>query len=386
MGEEYDKWDDDVIKDLEVRFNKLREFDETLNESTNEDTVEMTEKTKDALKRGTIELVANQIYDKLIMFFNKDRKRLGIKRGEPIVDPIRNYNNFKLADDGEITYVYKGTVIYLGNINERLKAPWEIRKIGVKKLRLMGFMNVMDEDVQPYKPKYKVAREKVRKLNENLYERSKEIESSSTTNAEAIEMIEVTSKDIDTTVKDVEQDTSFIKPSERDNLLPLRELEGLDKQLRTIKGSLKVAIAKRIDLEGRIKLEERRLIEVQDPKYSDDLISMIEDRIKELRGELIERNKEIDILKGEDSKQINQIRESITKFLDKEMGTLGERIRTLFKEQGITIVSILTALGMTFGVLIEALLGGPSTTSTPTSQSTTTSDKNGGAREWIKTN
>ena len=74
MGAEYDKWDDDVIKDLEVRFNKLREFDETLNESTNEDTIEMTEKTKDALKRGTIELVANQIYDKLTIFFNKNRK------------------------------------------------------------------------------------------------------------------------------------------------------------------------------------------------------------------------------------------------------------------------------------------------------------------------
>ena len=71
------------------------------------------------------------------------------------------------------------------------------------------------------------------------------------------------------------------------------------------------------------------------------------------------------------------------KFLDKETGTLGERIRTLFKEQGITIISILTALGMTLGVLIEALLGGPST-STPTSQSITTSDKKGGAREWIK--
>ena len=39
---------------------------------------------------------------------------------------------------------------------------------------------------------------------------------------------------------------------------------------------------------------------------------------------------------------------------------------------------------MTLGVLIEALLGGPSTTSTPTSQSMTTSDKNCEAREWIK--
>ena len=222
------------------------------------------------------------------------------------------------------------------------------------------------------------------KLNENLDERSRAIESSSTTNAEAIEMIEVTSKDIDATVKDVEQDTFFIESSERDKLLPLRELEGLDKQLRTIKGSLKVAIAKRVDLNARIEHEERKLSEVQDPAYSDDQRDMIEGRIKRLRGELTERNKEIDILKGEASKQINQIRGSITKFLDKETGTLGERIRTLFKEQGITIVSILTALGMTLGVIIEALLGGPSTTSTPASQSTTTSDKKGGAREWIK--
>ena len=38
---------------------------------------------------------------------------------------------------------------------------------------------------------------------------------------------------------------------------------------------------------------------------------------------------------------------------------------------------------MTLGVLIEALLGGPSATTT-TSESTTTSDKKSGAREWIK--
>ena len=137
--------------------------------------------------------------------------------------------------------------------------------------------------------------------------------------------------------------------------MPLRELEGLDKQLRMIKGSLKVAIAKCIDLEGRIKHEGRKLNEIQDPTYLDDQRNMIEDRIKRLRDELDERNKEIDTLKSEASKQINQIKESITKFLDKEMGTLGERIRTLCKEQGITIVSILTAVGMAIAVLIKAL-------------------------------
>ena len=385
IGDEDYKWDDDVIKDLELRFNKLREYNETLNESTDEDTIEMTEKTKDALKRDTIELVANQIYDKLTIFFNNDRKRFGIQGGEPIIEPMREYRNFKLSKNGKLSYKYKRTVIDLGNINEKLKAPWEIRRLGVAKLRLMGFTNITDEDTNPYRNKYKKAREDVMKLNENLDERLKAIESLSTTDAEAIEMIEMTSKDIDATVKDAEQDTSFIESSERDKLLPLRELEGLDKQLRTIKGSLKVAIAKRVDLKARIEHEERKLSEVQDPAYSDDQRDMIEGRIKRLRGELTERNKEIDILKGEASKQINQIKESITKFLDKEMGTLGERIRTLFKEQGITIVSILTAVGMTIGVLTEALLGGPSA-SAPTSRSTPADggDKKGGAREWIK--
>ena len=261
--------------------------------------------------------------------------------------------------------------------------PWEMRRLGVTKLRLMGFTNIMDEDVQPHRPKYVKARENIRKLNENLDKRSKVIESSSTTDTEAIEMIEVTSKDIDTTVKDVEQDTFFIDPSERDELLPLRELEGLDKKLTTIKGSLKVAIAKRVDLKARIEYEERKLSEVQGPTYSDDQISMIEDRIKGLKAEVEERNKEIGILKGEASKQINQIKESITKFLDKETGTLGERIKALFKEQGITIVSILTAVGMAIGVLIEALLGGPSVSAT-TSGGTCGGDKKSGAREWIK--
>ena len=103
LGEAYDKWDDDIVKDLELRFNKLREFNETLNESTDEDTIEITEKAKNALKRDTIELVANQIYDRLTIFFNNDRKRFGIQGGEPIIDPIREYRNFKLTKNGKLS-------------------------------------------------------------------------------------------------------------------------------------------------------------------------------------------------------------------------------------------------------------------------------------------
>ena len=166
--------------------------------------------------------------------------------------------------------------------------------------------------------------------------------------------------------------------------LTLRELQGLDKELRTISGSLRSAIAKSIAKQVDIDRENRKLEEMaNDETYSDEQREEVRARLQRFQDEQKAISNQIRILKGRYSNQIYQIRESIMKFLDKETGTLGERIRTLFKEQGITIVSILTALGMTIGVLIEALLGGPSA-STPTPQSTTTSDKKGGAREWIK--
>ena len=174
------------------------------------------------------------MYDKLTIMFNKARERLGINNGTPIEEPTIKYNSFKLADDGSLTFKCKRTVIDLDNINKRIKSPSELRRLSIAKLKVMGFTDITDEDTHPYRAKYLVARDKVKKLKENLDERSKAIKSPSTTDTEAIEMIEVTSKDIDTTVKDVEQDTSFIKPNERDNLLQLI-LEGLDKRIRELK-------------------------------------------------------------------------------------------------------------------------------------------------------
>ena len=166
--------------------------------------------------------------------------------------------------------------------------------------------------------------------------------------------------------------------------LKLRELEGLDKELRTISGSLRSAIAKSIAKQVDIDRENRKLEEMaNDETYSDEQREEVQARLQRFQDEQKAINEQIRILKGRYSNQIYQIRESIMKFLDKETGMLGNRIRTLFKEQGITVVSILTAVGMAIGVLIEALLGGPSA-SAPTLQSATTSDKKGGAREWIK--
>ena len=59
---------------------------------------------------------------------------------------------------------------------------------------------------------------------------------------------------------------------------------------------------------------------------------------------------ESDITKADDI-------ETIAKVLDKDT-SLSEKIRTLFREQGIIIASILTAIWMAIGVLVEALLPG----------------------------
>ena len=76
----YGEWGDDFKNNLEVRFNRLRKFNEPLNESTDEDTIKMTEKAKDKFKHGTIELIANQIYDRLTISFDNTRKRLCIHK------------------------------------------------------------------------------------------------------------------------------------------------------------------------------------------------------------------------------------------------------------------------------------------------------------------
>ena len=78
-------------------------------------------------------------------------------------------------------------------------------------------------------------------------------------------------------------------------------------------------------------------------------------RIDALNDELATRQESIDLLKGRLKNQITSFKETIAKVLDKDT-SLGEKIRTLFREQGITIASILMAIGMAIGVLVEALL------------------------------
>ena len=199
------------------------------------------------------------------------------------------------------------------------------------------------------------------------------------TKADDIELQEIVEKasGIISQIKDVQTDTegSFEHP--------LRELLGLDKQLRTIRGSLKIEVAKKVELGGHIEMEKIKLGEIQDdPIYTKKQCEELRKRLNKLNDELKVRQKSIDLLKGRLKNQITSFKETIAKVLDKDT-SLAEKIRTLFREQGITIASILTAIRMPIGVLVEALLpGGGGTISGGGGKPPPKDEK--GLKEWVR--
>ena len=110
-------------------------------------------------------------------------------------------------------------------------------------------------------------------------------------------------------------------------------------------------------MEERIAKELRKLEEFREyPRVYDDAIKEdITKQIDNLNEDLKVRQESINFLKGRLKNQITSFKETIAKVLDKDT-SLAEKIRTLFREQGITIASILMAIGMDIGVLVEALL------------------------------
>ena len=178
----------------------------------------------------------------------------------------------------------------------------------------------------------------------------KELPSTSDVNeADDVELKEIV-KSMENLISQMSQtDDSF----EGEETLPMRELLGLDKQLTSIRGSLKVEVAKKVQLEEHIKKEHWKLEEFPEYPgvYDDAMREDITKWIDVLNDELATRQESIDLLESRLKNQITSFREMIAKVLDSNT-SLGEKIRTLFREQGITIASILKAIR----VLIEALM------------------------------
>ena len=93
-----------------------------------------------------------------------------------------------------------------------------------------------------------------------------------------------------------------------------------------------------------------------DPTYANEQRQLYRDRLdnlntkKHARLEILSQNRE-DL-----QTQVTRIKQTIEKVLDQNT-SLAERIRTLFREQGITIFSILTALSITISTIALAITG-----------------------------
>ena len=166
-------------------------------------------------------------------------KKLSENIGE--TPELFHYDYFKL-EDGEL--YYRGSRKAL-TTEGKLKSVGMISDIlGKNRLRRLGF-NI---------PVGKVTAHQAVMLNKAAEELPSESDIAKADDIELQEIAEKTSGII-SQIKDVQTDTEDLFEH------PLRELLGLDKQLRSIRGSLKVEVAKKVELEEHITKERRKLEE-----------------------------------------------------------------------------------------------------------------------------
>ena len=201
------------------------------------------------------------------------------------------------------------------------------------------------------------------------------------TQQEVQELLE-TAGNSETHVKEIE--TSFIEEGttynemETQTHMTKREMDGVISAMTSVKEEIANELAKLNETNKELAKENAKLEQAKEDN-DEFQIKRISSRIRDLEYERSSRLEVININKEKLRSQENRIKETVRKILNEDK-TLGERIRTLFREQGITIVSILTAFGMIIGVIVETFTGG----STSPSPSPPPPPSKGGVQDWIK--
>ena len=155
-------------------------------------------------------------------------------------------------------------------------------------------------------------------------------------------------QDLGKTVEEISQ----VIGNPNDLPLPMRELLGLDKALQRVKGELVNGASKLTEIEQHITKEQKKL---EEPDITEQQKQRIKKRIAELKEEHIVRLESLSHLKEKLSSQFARIRQTLDKVADGDR-SLKERLKILWREQGLTLVATLTAIGMTISTLVLALL------------------------------
>ena len=154
-----------------------------------------------------------------------------------------------------------------------------------------------------------------------------------------------------------------------------RDILGMCRALERSRGKHTNNIAKLSELDKDIAFEKRKLEEATDEATKDSIAESLR-KLQDVRAARLEAASATrEALRS----QISRIRETLHRILHEDK-TLAERIKTLFREQGITIVSVLTALGMIIPTIVLAIPGGGAAAPPQPPQP----PGKGGAKEWIK--
>ena len=137
----------------------------------------------------------------------------------------------------------------------------------------------------------------------------------------------------------------------------MRDLLEIDNALQSIQGELLNNTSKLTEINKRIKRDTKKLEEVEnDPTYTDEQRQLYRDRVDDLNTEKRARLEILSQNQKDLQTQVARIKQTLEKVFDKN-SSLGERICTFFREQVITIFSILTAFSMTVSTIVLAITG-----------------------------
>ena len=276
-----------------------------------------------------------------------------------------------MEGDSIIGIIYKGETIWLSHIKNtsQFLTPKTIAlKYGKGRTQfvrdVLGIKN-WDNPIKKMPPKAEASLAKASKtiaLTNSSPERSEDIE------MQTIETVE-------------ENLTNFLEASAQTELelgpegsLQFRELAGLDRSLRNMRTTvLKLTSDREVK---KLRVEELK-DELSRVSYDDGEVQFSEnlqektEKIKTLEEEIEVLDSEIREYDGKFRSQFQRIKQTIDKMLHQDL-TLGEQIQTLFREQGITIASVITALGLAIGMIVQGILSTAKSTLNPTPKPTPT--------------
>ena len=279
----------------------------------------------------------------------------------------RDYNIFEYGPDNTLRLKARPD---LAIVNPNTKAPYALSTIARQEGGREAVRNELGFSDWGYKSRPEVTHKDATALNKT-YKALSDVENGLNDNTELKTIVEGAS-DASGALQELETSLSNDPP------LTLREIQGLDKALQTIRGELTNNLAKLSELDNNIAYEKDKL---KTRGISEDDKSRIAKRMRGLQDERASRLEAAASNREALRSQVNRIRETIRRILHEDT-TLAERIRTLFREQGITIASILTALGMAISALVFALTGSGGGAS-PTPDPPQPPGK-GGVKEWVK--